>query len=65
MDLQRCRPADVEALTAFLGAVDRTLSGLDSPSVRLWVEREEAGAIVGSTGYELSGDGPHALIRSG
>ncbi|MBQ9918346.1 MAG: GNAT family N-acetyltransferase [Microbacterium sp.] len=64
VDLQRCRPSDVEALTAFLGAVDLTLSGLDSPSVRLWVERDEAGAIVGSTGYELSGDGRHALIRS-
>lgn len=64
MELERCRPEDVEALTAFFEAVDLTLSGLDAPSVRLWVERDETGAIVGSTGYELSADGCHALIRS-
>jgi N-acetylglutamate synthase-like GNAT family acetyltransferase len=51
-------------LTAFLQKVDLTLSGLDAPSVRLWLERDEDGEIVGSTGYELSGDGHHALIRS-
>ena len=64
MDLERCSPADVEALTAFLSEVDLTLSGLDAPSVRLWLERDEAGVIVGSTGYEISSDGHHALIRS-
>jgi N-acetylglutamate synthase-like GNAT family acetyltransferase len=47
-----------------LGGVDLTLSGLDAPGVRLWIERDESGRIVGSTGYEVSGDGHHALIRS-
>lgn len=55
---------DVEALTAFLSDVDLTMSGLDAPSVRLWIERDDIGAIVGSTGYEISGDGRHALVRS-
>ncbi|MDW4572904.1 GNAT family N-acetyltransferase [Microbacterium sp. M3] len=56
--------ADVEDLTAFLSEVDLTLSGLDAPSVRLWVERDGSGEIIGSTGYEISGCGRHALIRS-
>lgn len=64
MELERCRPEDVEALRAFLEAVELTLSGLDAPSVPLWVERDAAGAVVGSTGYEISADGCHALIRS-
>lgn len=54
----------MEALTVFLSEVDLTLSGLDAPSVRLWIERDAGGAVVGSTGYEISGDGRHALIRS-
>jgi len=64
VDLERCRATDVDALTAFLSDVDLTLSGLDAPGVRLWIERDESGAVVGSTGYEISGDGDHALIRS-
>ena len=64
VECERCHPGDVEALTAFLREVDLTLSGLDAPGVRLWLERDEAGAIIGSTGYEISGDGHHALIRS-
>lgn len=57
--------ADAAAeLTEFLREVDLTLSGLDEPSVRLWVERDADGRIVGSTGYELSADGRAALIRS-
>lgn len=64
MNLAPCRVADVEDLTEFLSEVDLTLSGLDAPSVRLWIERDESGQIVGSTGYEISGDGHHALIRS-
>lgn len=64
MELERCTPAHVEALTAFLREVDLTLSGLDAPSVRLWLEHDEAGAIVGSTGYEISSNGRHSLIRS-
>jgi N-acetylglutamate synthase-like GNAT family acetyltransferase len=64
MPLRRVEAADVSALTAFLHAVDLTVSGLDAPSVRLWIEVDERGTIVGSTGYELSADGGHALIRS-
>lgn len=57
-------PAETAALRDFLREADLTLSGLDSPAVHLWVERDGSGAIVGSTGFELSGDGRHALIRS-
>jgi N-acetylglutamate synthase-like GNAT family acetyltransferase len=64
VDLERCRAADVEALIAFLSGVDLTLSGVEAPSVRLWFERNERGEVVGSTGYEISADGQHALIRS-
>ena len=64
VELEHCQLADVRALTVFLGDVDLTLSGLDAPSVRLWVERDENGVIAGSTGYEISCDGRHALIRS-
>jgi N-acetylglutamate synthase-like GNAT family acetyltransferase len=64
MHVERCREADIEPLTAFLRAADLTVSGLGAPTVRLWVERDGDGAIVGSTGYELSADGRHALIRS-
>ncbi len=64
MVLERCQEADVDAMTDFLNEVDLTLSGLDAPSVRLWLERDESGAVVSSTGYEISADGRHALIRS-
>ncbi|WP_456787234.1 GNAT family N-acetyltransferase [Cellulomonas sp. P5_C5] len=64
MPLQRARRDDLAALTAFLTEVDLTRSGLDAPTVRLWIERDAAGEIVGSTGYEVSEDGTHALIRS-
>ena len=55
---------DVDAVAAFLREMDLTVSGVDSPSIRLWVERDETGIIVGSTGFELSTDFGHALIRS-
>lgn len=64
MDLEHCGPADLEELSAFLREVDLTLSGLDARGVRLWIERDEHGAIIGSAGYEISADGRHALIRS-
>ncbi|REK74035.1 GNAT family N-acetyltransferase [Aeromicrobium endophyticum] len=48
----------------FLQRVDLTLAGLDAPAVRLWAERDDRNEIVGSTGFELSADGEHALIRS-
>jgi len=62
-------PTDADAradLRAFLAAADLTLAGLDSPSprLRLWVDRDAIGTVVGSTGYELSADGEDALIRS-
>ncbi|MFE5410805.1 GNAT family N-acetyltransferase [Microbacterium sp. NPDC056569] len=64
MELQECGPADAAALTAFLTEADLTSSGLDAPGVRLWIERDARGAIIGSTGYEISADGRHVLIRS-
>lgn len=62
--LHRASASDVESLTSFLKVVDLTLSGLDSPTVRLWLEYCDDGGIIGSTGYELSSDCRHALIRS-
>ena len=64
VDLEEYRSTDVEEMIAFLSDVDLTLSGLDAPRVRLWIERDESGAIVGSTGFEMSADREHALIRS-
>jgi N-acetylglutamate synthase-like GNAT family acetyltransferase len=64
VELERCRVADIESLTAFLSDVDLTVSGLDAPSVRLWLQRDAHGGLVASAGYELSRDGRHALIRS-
>jgi len=69
MPLVPIAPTDADAradLRAFLAAADLTLAGLDSPTprLRLWVDRDATGTVVGSTGYELSADGTHALIRS-
>lgn len=64
MGIHSCAAADIDALTRFLRGADLTLSGLDAPSVRLWVERDADRRIIGSTGYEVSADGRHALIRS-
>ena len=64
VDLEPCRASDVEALTVFLREADLTLSGLDAPSVRLWLGRDERSEVVCCTGYEISADGQHALIRS-
>ena len=61
--LRRVEPGDVTRVRDFLGEADLTLAGLDAPAVRLWVELDD-GKIVGSTGFELSADGEHALIRS-
>lgn len=58
------RPADVTDLHTFLRGSDLTLSGLDAPTVRLWLLRDQDGRVQGSTGYELSQDGEHALVRS-
>jgi N-acetylglutamate synthase-like GNAT family acetyltransferase len=56
--------ADVEQLREFLRDADLTLSGLDDESVRLWVEHDADGTVVGSTGYECSRDGRDVLVRS-
>ncbi|PPG93530.1 GNAT family N-acetyltransferase [Rathayibacter rathayi] len=64
MQLQRVGPTDVDEVRAFLADADLTLAGLDSSSVRVWLERDASGRTVGSTGWESSADGRHALIRS-
>ncbi len=64
MELRPATAADSDELAAFLRLVDLTVSGLDAPTVRLWLERDTDGSIAGSTGFELSADGRHALIRS-
>jgi hypothetical protein len=61
---QRVSPTDIDVLRQFLTEADLTLAGLDAPTVRLWVQRDGTGAIIGSTGYEASAEGHHALIRS-
>jgi hypothetical protein len=54
---------DVEALRDFLSEIDLTLAGLEAHTARLWIERDASVCIIGSTGYELSADGRHSLIR--
>jgi N-acetylglutamate synthase-like GNAT family acetyltransferase len=54
----------VPELKAFLARAGLTLSGLDAPSVRLWLLQNDTGQVVGSAGIELSEDGEHSLIRS-
>lgn len=63
--LTRAAAMDMEDISEFLRIADLTLSGLDSPSVHLWIARDEtSGEIFATTGYESSDDGCHALIRS-
>jgi len=65
LDLTLTTSQDLDEVTAFLRVADLTLSGLDSPKVRLWTARDaETGRIVASTGYERSDDNEHVLIRS-
>jgi len=64
MNFHRVQGADVDDVREFLREADLTLAGLDASTVHLWVERGSRGEIVGSTGFELSLDGRHALIRS-
>lgn len=64
LTLERVDAGSVGELTDFLSDVDLTLSALAEPSVRLWIERDHAGRVVGSTGYELRAEGGDALIRS-
>ena len=59
------RSDDVADLIDFLSAADLTLSGLDSPSVHLWIARNPTdGTVCASTGFEQSDNGRHVLIRS-
>ena len=62
--LKKLTAADVEELTSFLRTADLTLSGLDDPTVRLWLLRDESGALIGSTGFESSASGDDVIIRS-
>lgn len=64
MTIQRVAHDDVALLRAFLRDADLTLAGLEDPTVHLWMQRDGAGAVIGSTGFELSRDGRHALVRS-
>ncbi|MFZ8757605.1 GNAT family N-acetyltransferase [Microbacterium sp. HMH0099] len=64
MEIVECAGDVLSDLREFLSAADLTLSGLGAPGVRLWVALDEGDRIIGSTGFELSDDGRHALIRS-
>lgn len=64
MSLAPATPADRADIEAFLRLVDLTVSGLDAPSVHLWVERDAAGAVSATTGFEQGADGRNVLIRS-
>ncbi|TIH32264.1 GNAT family N-acetyltransferase [Subtercola vilae] len=55
---------DVDGVSGFLREADLTLAGLDEPALNLWLERDADNEIIGSTGFELSNDRKHALIRS-
>lgn len=64
LPLEPLAPAAVPDLLTFLTLADLTLSGLDDPGVRLWLLRGEDGSVLGCTGYELSEDHAHVLVRS-
>lgn len=64
MGLVRVSDVDLDDVREFLRRVDLTLSGVGEPTVRLWVDRADGGQVIGSTGFELSSDGGHALVRS-
>jgi N-acetylglutamate synthase-like GNAT family acetyltransferase len=56
--------ADLDDLAAFLRSADLTVAALAEPAVHLWLERDEAGAVRTTTGFELGASGEHALVRS-
>ncbi len=62
LSLVAAKPADQSDLTAFLTRVDLTTTGLEDPSVRIWLQLDADGRIEATTGFELSGH--DALIRS-
>jgi N-acetylglutamate synthase-like GNAT family acetyltransferase len=55
---------DLDDLAGFLRAADLTVAALAEPAVRLWLVRDDAGAVAATTGFELGQDGEHALVRS-
>jgi N-acetylglutamate synthase-like GNAT family acetyltransferase len=60
----RLSPLEIPELMDFLRRADLTLSGLESPALRLWLLRDGDGTVRGSTGYETDPTGEHALVRS-
>lgn len=56
--------ADLDDLAAFLRSADLTVAALAEPAVHLWLERDAAGAVCTTTGFELGASGEHALVRS-
>lgn len=64
MILRAVGSPDIEDLGYFLCDADITIAVRDDDTVRLWVERDADGTVMGSTGFELSQDRGHALIRS-
>jgi hypothetical protein len=57
-------PDDLDDLAAFLRTADLTVAALAEPAVHLWLERDDAGVVSTTTGFELGDDGEHALVRS-
>jgi N-acetylglutamate synthase-like GNAT family acetyltransferase len=53
---------DTFELAEFLRGVDLTTSGIGEAGVRLWIDLDGDGRVVGSTGFEL--EGSDALLRS-
>lgn len=64
MTLHPLQAHEVGELRGFLEQADLTLAGLGPPTVRIWIERDPSGRISATTGFEMSADGRHALIRS-
>lgn len=65
INLARAADSDITEISEFLRIADLTVSGLDSPTVHLWISRDETtGRIFATTGFESSEDGSHVLIRS-
>jgi N-acetylglutamate synthase-like GNAT family acetyltransferase len=62
--LSPATPDDLDDLSTFLRAADLTVAALAEPAVRLWLERDDDGAVRTTTGFELGDDGEHALVRS-
>lgn len=64
IEIRPAQTGDLSDLQLFLGAQDLTQGGLDAPGAQLWIARDDAGRIQGSTGYETSGTGDDVLVRS-